>query len=98
MRGSISITVTVGAEAGEHRRELDADGAGADHDQALRDLLELQDVVRGEDRLAVRGDARAALFGREPVASMTFFVSTFVSPPLALHHDRLRRPRAGPGP
>jgi hypothetical protein len=48
----------VDAESMEDRRKLDADGAGAEHDHRLRQLLELEDLVGGEDPLAVGLEAR----------------------------------------
>ena len=89
----------VGAEAREDRRELDADGAGADDDQAAcGTCLSSQDLVRGHDRLAVGRQSRAAMRGREPVARMTFFVSMLRLAGLALDDDRLRAPSRRPWP
>ena len=48
----------LGADGGEHRRVLDADHAGADDDERLRDLLEVEDAVGVEDRLLVELDGR----------------------------------------
>src|SRR5262249_52940954 len=47
----------LGAEGGEHRRVLDADHAGPDHDHRLRDAVEVDDPVRVDDRLVVEVDA-----------------------------------------
>ncbi len=44
------------AERREHRRVLDADHAGADHDHRGRDVVELQDAVGVEDRALVERD------------------------------------------
>ena len=48
----------LGADGGEHRGVLDADHAGADDDERLRDLGEVEDAVGVEDRLLVELDAR----------------------------------------
>ena len=43
------------------RRELDADRAGADDDDVLGQRVHLEDVVAGDDALAVRVEARQRL-------------------------------------
>src|SRR5262245_14326852 len=45
-------------ERREHRRVLDADDAGAHHDQGARQLADPDDVVTGDHDLAVGADAR----------------------------------------
>ena len=45
-----------GAQRGEHRRVLDADHAGADHDQRVGHLLQLEDLVGVEHPGAVELD------------------------------------------
>ncbi len=47
----------LGAEGGVDVGELEADVAAADDGDPVGDPLELEGVVRGEDRLAVDGDA-----------------------------------------
>ena len=60
-------------------------------------LLELQDLVRGEDRLAVgcqAGEAaRPRSRGQDDVLRLDPGLAA-----VALDHDRCARPRAGPGP
>src|SRR5436309_1144490 len=46
------------AERGEHRRVLDADDAAADDGEGAGYPVEVEDVVRGEDDLAIGGNAR----------------------------------------
>ena len=48
----------LGAEAGEDRGELHPHRPSAQHQQARRDLLEIEDVVRVDDPVAVGGDER----------------------------------------
>ena len=48
------------AEAPEDRRELDADGAAAHDGDRLRNLLQVDRFVAGDDSLAVDLDARHA--------------------------------------
>ena len=50
----------LGAEATPHRAQLEADDAGADHDQALGHLGELERAGRGDDLLLVDRRRRAA--------------------------------------
>ena len=45
-------------ERGEHRGVLDADHARPDHDHRAGDLLEIEDLIRVENRLAVEPDVR----------------------------------------
>ena len=44
-------------QGGEHRGVLDPDHAGADHGEVARQVVDVEDVVRGQDRLAVRRQA-----------------------------------------
>ena len=48
------------ADVVEHAGELDADRAGADDDDVLRQGVHLEDVVARDDPLAVRGRGPAA--------------------------------------
>ena len=48
------------AERGEDAGVLAADHAGADDRERARQLVEMQDVVAGEDALAVERDMRVA--------------------------------------
>ena len=88
-RGAISMTVTVRPEAREDRRELDPHRARADDDQALRDVIDLQDLVGGDDRLAVRGQAgdaaRLRPRGQDHVLRLDAGLAA-----LALDHDAAR--------
>ena len=58
--GRYSSSGHLDADVVEHRRELDADRAGADDDDVLRQRVQPEDVVAGDDPLAVRLEARAA--------------------------------------
>ena len=48
------------AEVREERGELTADGAPADHRRAGREVVEVEELVRGQDQLAVDVESRKA--------------------------------------
>ena len=58
MRVSGSRILHLGAKGGVDVRELEADVARADDGNPVRDRLELERVVRGEDSLSINSDAR----------------------------------------
>ena len=93
------------AEVVVHRGELDADRAGADDDDVLRQRVGGEDVVRGDDPLRRPARGRAATSPASPVARMTSVASRTRSPPAPgvpsspcmLDADRRRARRGGRG-
>ena len=64
------------AEPAPDRAELEPDDAGADDQELLRHLVELERAGRGDDHLLVDRRRRAGGVTSEPVAMTMFFVST----------------------
>ena len=73
----------LGAEAGVDGAEFEADDAGADDDQFLGDLGQLERAGGGDDDLLVDLDALRGL-ASEPVAMTMFFALWISSPTLTL--------------
>ena len=78
------------AEPGEDAGELDGDIAAADHQDALRQALEMEDLVRGDAELAA-GNRR--LQGRMGAHRHEDVAGADAGSPVFSEADRMRRPR-----
>ena len=81
--GRYSSSGHLDAEVVVHAGELDADRARPDDDDVLRQRVDLEDVVAGDDALAVGRRGPGSDLTREPVAMMTSVAFRTRSPPRA---------------